>query len=424
MIDDIARRTFVGDCLRQFFVGLLDTGPRTFFLLIAVQRFSADDLQKTLLSIPGAVGMTLSVLLIPALSRMPGLRGRKPLLLGVSRILSGICFALAAAFPSAESYVFWVFLGGLPSSIVYPFLTALYQENYPRQARGRLFAWAAMVNTSSMVVFHAVIGAWLGQGSDAWRQVLSLFALASLLAGWSLFRIPSRPPPAPRPASATPEAVAPEAAAWFSAMRWIWKDRIFGYMLFVWFVFGFALMMITPLKVLFLTEPRYGLAYPAATVALVVGIIPEALRLLTTPIWARIFDRHHFVGIRMAINVIQLFALVTFFWGRTLPWLCVSAALEGMVLAGGNIAWALWVTHVAPARHTAEYMSVHQFFTGLRGVIGAFLGIRLASAYGLQPVAWTAVGLVLLSIFLMAPARRSRRWVRAEASAEESRGQA
>jgi hypothetical protein len=63
-------------------------------------------------------------------------------------------------------------------------------------------------------------------------------------------------------------------------------------------------------------------------------------------------------------------------------------------------------------------MAVHQFFTGVRGIIGAFLGIRLASSFGLQPVAWAAVGLVLLSIILMAPARHNRRWVRAEGSSE------
>lgn len=153
-------------------------------------------------------------------------------------------------------------------------------------------------------------------------------------------------------------------------------------------------------------------------VALVIGILPEGARLITTPVWARLFDRFHFVGIRMFINIILLIALVAFFWGRTLPWLCFSAVMEGMVLAGGSIAWALWVTHVAPERHTAEYMAVHQFFTGVRGVLGAILGIRLASAYGLQPVAWGAVSLVVASILLMLPARNDRRWVRAEGGSE------
>lgn len=402
-LDAVARATFLNDCLRQLFVGLLDTGPRTFFLLIAVQRFSAGDLFKTLVSVPGAVGMTLSVVLVPLLARHTR---RKTAVLGASRLFASLCYFTAAAFPSLESYVFWVFLGGMPTAVVYPLLTAVYRENYPRRIRGQLFAWAAMVHTGSSMAWHALIGAWLGRDIGNYRSVLVLFGAVSLLAAWSLFRIPS------------PARNGDPEGSFLGAIRWVWKDRMFGYMLMVWFVFGFAVMMITPLKILFLTEPRYGLSFPAPMVALVIGILPEGARLLTTPAWARLFDRYHFVGIRMFINLILLLALIAFFWGRTFPWLCVSAVLEGMVLAGGNIAWALWVTHVAPEKHTAEYMAVHQFFTGVRGVIGAILGIRLASAYGLQPVAWGAVSLVVLSIILMLPARQNRRCVRAEGGSE------
>lgn len=421
-LDAVARKTFANDCLRQLAVGLLDTGPRTFFLLIAVQRFAADDLHKTLVSIPGAVGMLLSVLLVPLLVRLSARARGKTTVLAVSRAVAGACFLLAAAFPTLEAYVFWVFLAGLPNTIAYPLLTAVYHENYPRRVRGRLFAWAAMVHTGSSILFHALIGAWLQRDIGNYRAVLLCFGMASLAAAWSLFGMPAPARKAGAPASRPDSGPTGLFRESLSAFRWIRKDRMFAYMLFVWFVFGFAVMMISPLKVLFLTEPRHGLAYPAATVALVIGIIPEATRLLTTPVWARLFDRYNFVGIRMAINLILLAAIVAFFWGRTFPWLCVSAVLEGMMLAGGNIAWALWVTQVAPERHTAEYMAVHQFFTGVRGVIGTLLGIRLASLYGMEPVAWAAVLLVGLSVILMAPARRNRRWVRAEGGTGGSAG--
>lgn len=246
-LDVVARETFLNDCLRQLFVGLLDTGPRTFFLLIAVQRFSAGDLFKTLITIPGSIGMTLSVILIPVLSRYTR---RKTAVLAATRLFAALCFLAASAFPSLEAYVFWMFLGGMPSYVAYPLLTAVYRENYPRRFRGQLFAWAAMVNTGSSMVWHAVIGAWLGSDSEAYRSVLILFGFASLFAAWSLFRIPS------------PARKGEAGGSLLGAIRWVWKDPTFGYMLGVWFVFGFAVMMITPLKILFLTEPRYGLSFP------------------------------------------------------------------------------------------------------------------------------------------------------------------
>jgi hypothetical protein len=297
----------------------------------------------------------------------------------------------------------------MPAVISYPLLTAVYHENYPRRIRGQLFAWAGMVNTGSSIAAHAFIGAWLGAGSENYRPVLLVFGVAALLSGLSLLRMPSSPP-----------AEGPRRGS-LDALRWAWRDKTFGYMLLIWFVYGFGVWMITPLKVLFLTEPKYGLTYPAATVALIIGILPESTRLATAPLWARLFDRYNFVGIRMVINFILLLALVAFFWGRTFPWLCVSAVLEGLVLAGGNIAWALWVTHVAPEKHTAEYMAAHQFFTGVRGVLGAFLGIRLATVLGMEPVAWIAVALVSLSILMTLPERGNRRWIRSEGGDEVRR---
>jgi hypothetical protein len=79
-LDDRALRTFRNDCLRQLFIGLTDTGPKTFFLLIAVKHFSAGDLYKTLISIPGSIAMTLSVVLLPLLahSRIGSRRGWPP----------------------------------------------------------------------------------------------------------------------------------------------------------------------------------------------------------------------------------------------------------------------------------------------------------------------------------------------------------
>jgi MFS family permease len=402
-LDDKARRTFANDCLRQLFTGLSDTGPKTFFLLIAVRHFSAGDLYKTLVSVPGSLGMTLSVILLPLLS---GSAKRKTYWLAIARVLTGICFLIAAAWPTLQAYVFWVLIGSLPGSIAYPLLTSVYNENYPRRIRGQLFAWASMVNMGSCAIASWVFGFWLGKHAEHYQSILAAFATANFLAAWSIARMPSQ------------NQSTPPGRSFLHAFRWIRHDRAFAYMLGVWFIFGFGIFMMSPLKVLYLTEARYGRVYSTATVAFIVGFLPEIFRMLTTPIWARLFDRYHFVGIRMSINLILLASMVAFFVGRTMPWLITAAVLEGMCTGGGNISWALWVTHVAPTEHTTEYMSVNQFFTGFRGIVGTFAGIRLASIVGLQEVAWFTIALVVLSILMMIPMRGDRRWIRGEALRE------
>lgn len=399
-LGDRARRTFAFDCLRQFLNGITDTGPRTFFLLVAVQHFAAGDLAKTLIAIPASTGMTLSVILIPFLHRM---RLSETAWLAAARLLSAAAFFMAAWRPSLEGYAFWVFVGGMPSSIVNPLLTSVYHENYPARMRSRLFAWGSMVNMGAVGLFSFLIGRGLGAHSDHYRAMLAGFGAASLLSAFAVSRMPSH-------------ARAPESnRSFLHAFAWIRKDRTFAYMLAVWFTFGFANFLVSPLKVLYLTEPRYGLMYPAATVAVIVGVIPEAMRMASTAVWAWLFDLRNFISVRMTLNLILLCSIAAFFFGRRLGWLYLASALDGLFSGGANIAWALWVTQVAPRGRTSEYMAVNQFFTGFRGIVAMWLGIRLTSVYGMRAVAAGALALVAASVVMMIPARRDPQWARGDA---------
>lgn len=382
---------------------MVETGPKTFFLLIAVQRFAAGDLHKTLISIPGSLGMILSVLLIPLLARggLPATR-----LLALSRALSGLCYLMAAWRPELDAYAFWIFLGGLPASIAYPLLTAVYHENYPHRVRGQLFAWASMVNMASAALSAWLIAMLLGPDSEGYRPALAVIGAASLLAAWSLLRMP------PASGAGTP------GTSFFRAFAWIAKDKRFAYMLAIWFTFGFASFLATPVRVLYLTDPRFGLAYQTSAIALMIGVLPEIARGVATPIWARLFDRTHFISVRLALNAIQAIGLAVFFFGPSTVWRCAGAVLEGVAGGGANLAWALWVTHMAPPGHTTEYMSVNQFFTGVRGILGTWLGITMVSWWGTATVAWTAIALIALSIALMLPLRGDKAFAGAHGKAD------
>ena len=86
-----------------------------------------------------------------------------------------------------------------------------------------------MVNTACSLAWYALIGHWLGTDSARYRSVLVLFGAASLLAAWSLLRIPS---PSRRTGDRRRRS-RPRAGPlrFLSAFRWVWKDKAFGYML-------------------------------------------------------------------------------------------------------------------------------------------------------------------------------------------------
>jgi hypothetical protein len=72
----------------------------------------------------------------------------------------------------------------------------------------------------------------------------------------------------------------------------------------------------------------------------------------------------------------------------------------------------LWVTKLAPAARVADYMSVHVFFTGLRGVVAPVVAFHLAGVYSLPTLGVLSAVLILLASVLLIPEIRWFRNVR------------
>jgi MFS family permease len=103
------------------------------------------------------------------------------------------------------------------------------------------------------------------------------------------------------------------------------------------------------------------------------------------------------------LNLGFAIGILTFFTSNDLTGLITGAVVFGISNAGGDIAWSLWVTKFAPENRVADYMSVHTFFTGLRGVAAPITAFQLAKAHSLTTLGWVSAGLILLSCLLLLP---------------------
>src|SRR5205085_9971702 len=124
-------------------------------------------------------------------------------------------------------------------------------------------------------------------------------------------------------------------------------------------------------------------------------------------IWGWLFDRMNFFLLRVVLNLGFALGILTFFTSATPAGLIFAAIVLGISTAGGDVAWSLWVTKFAPPERVADYMSVHTFFTGVRGVFAPLLAFWAVShvtrAAGFAYLGWFNAGLIVLATLLLVP---------------------
>jgi len=307
-----------------------------------------------------------------------------------------------AAWPVLPVFVVGSMVGMAAASSVIPLLTQVYQENYPVSQRGKLFSRTFMIRIATAAAFSEIAGRFLAGQMHRFQWLLVMFAGAFAVAAISVGRIPSKP------------LTVSGGTHPFRAMRFVRHDPVFRRTLIMWMIMGFANLMILPLRVEYLANSKYGLMWngaplTAAHVALLVGVVPNLARLVMSPIWGWLFDRMNFFVLRILLNCGFALGMLSFFGGDHLFWLFLGAIIYGVSNAGGDVAWSLWVTKFAPAERVADYMSVHTFFTGLRGVIAPLVAFQLIAHWSVMSISWLGAGMILTSTLILVPEIKSSR---------------
>ncbi len=385
-----ARLTFRYDLVRGGCQGFLEAGIQTFVLLIAVRVFDASPIMKSLLAGAGPYGLLLTPVSLYIVSRL-----RTPAARAAGFFLTLACTALLVAAWTGNLYVFVIatVLGYLLLHQQVPFLVHIYSDNYHPSRRGSLLSNSIFVAVLMSAMFAYAGGRLLDADLENHPYIMLTLASACLVSAWAVFRMPSNP------------LTAQPSRNPFGNLSLAWKDKVFGWMLIIWMLMGIGNLMTLPLRVEYMAQPRFGINATNAQIALMTAVIPSLSRLLTTHLWGYLFDRINFIVIRTLLNICFLVAILLFFNSQSLIFLGIASAVFGIGAAGANIAWNLWVTKLAPEGKAADYMSVHTFTTGLRGILAPFLGFYLITVYPAPAVAWIAAILIGISIVSLGPVR-------------------
>lgn len=391
-MDERTAVTFRHERWRAVSAGILETAATTFLLLIAVKWFHAGATQKALVAGGGSVGLALTPIIVTQVARLGW-----PASLAASRLaaVGAWAFLVMAAFPTLWVFVMGSVLAMAATAGAVPLFTHMYHDNYPERMRGRLFSSTVMIRIATTAVFSEVAGRALSAEIGHFRTLLVVFAGAFGFASYHLGKIP------------TTRVTASEGTHPFRSLRFVKTDRILRLTLIAWMLMGFANLMMLPMRVDYLANPRFGLNLSVGEVAFLTGVVPNVARLTMSPVWGWLFDRMNFFLLRAVLNLGFALGIFSFFTSESVTGLILGGVIFGISNAGGDIAWSLWVTKFAPAERIADYMSVHTFFTGLRGVVAPLAAFHLAATYKLSGLAMVCTGLIVASSVLLLSELRS-----------------
>jgi hypothetical protein len=380
--------TFRYERFRAVTAGIIETAGTTFLLLIAVRWFQAGATAKAMLAAGSSIGLLLSPLVVSLVSHR-----QWPAAHAAAKVfwMGGVAFALAAILPALPVFVVLTTLAMTCSSAVLPLLTQIYQDNYPAKRRGRLFSRTFIIRIATAVLFSWAAGEFLSRWLEWFRVLLVLFAVSFAVGGWCVARIPSRP-------------ISNDGGSHpLRAMRLAQKDALFRRTLVSWMILGFANLMMLPLRVEYLANSAHGLMLTVATVTLLSEVIPNIARLCMSPVWGWLFDHMNFFALRSVLNLGFAIGIVAFFVGESWAGLVTGAVVYGMSRAGGDVAWSLWVTKLAPPHRVADYMSVHTCLTGVRGVAAPVVAFHALQYFSLEAMGWFSAALIVIATLMLLP---------------------
>ena len=389
----IAETTQKYDLRRNFFNGIVEASFSATALLVAIRHFEASDHAKSLIAGGSCLGFLLApgFLLLIGKSKLPVSRICALLMLGTA-----IGILLSATANSAWVYAGWLLLACVLAGQVPSLMVHIYSRNYPSGQRGRKISGNLMLSAVVGAGTALTIGWVLDQDLNHFRPGAVVIFLFCTCTAYFHLKIPSVP-------------LKPDAGGLGKDLRHALKDRLFFWMLTGWMLMGIGNLVTIPLRVEYLANPVYGIDASNTVVLAITLVVPLFTRVASIPVWGWAFDRFNLAFVRIAINLFFLVGLFLYFQTQDLVFLGLASALIGWATGGGTMAWTLWVTKVAPAGRESSYMSIHSFFTGVRGVPAPFVGYWIISTLGPGQVGWTSVILIGMSSLIFLALSTDRR---------------
>ena len=387
------KKAFWIEMIRSGPIGMLEFLFVPLAGLVALKYYNASDWQKAFLLSISEAGLIATFIIVPLIRR---LKWQATHAASIFSLLGAAGIAFTAAYSdSLISYMAGLGFAFFILMLPLPLITQIYRTNFPEARRGKILAIASILRGIIGIAFAWKAGQWIDSDIENFKPLLWVFVCVSLLNAIAFWLMPKI-------------ETAKGSTNPFSAFKWLKRDKKFRTLIVSWMLMGLGNLTALKIWTEYFANDQYGNGFSAFEVTLLTFIIPQSVKILFTYPWGWLFDRMNFYLLRIILNVLFGAAIIVVFYGQTFWVIAIGTGLQGLAFAGGSIAWMLWVTKIAPPEHTAEYMSIHTFTTGLRGVIAPALGFYLLVTIGDSIAIFSTILIILASVVIIPEYRRSR----------------
>lgn len=391
--EHLARRMQRLDVVRSIPLGVLMPLESSLLIAIALNHYGTANWVKGAIAAAGGIGL-LATPLVTSLARRTAVPVMRVASAAALLVAGGLAVGAVAWLPL---FVVGSMIAVAAMNITTPLFTVVYQRNYATHDRGTRVGRAMSMRVAVSLAAGFGIGALIDLGL-VWLVML-VAAFAALAMTGVITKIPSDPL---QSVPGVDDGVWPH-------FHLLADDRQLRLTLISWMFMGFGNLMLLPLRVEYLGNPAYDIDASTRMIALLTVVVPSVTRIVTMPLFARVFDRMDFFSARILVNVFFAAYIAAFFTGTSTVGLVAGSVLFGIGAAGGDLMWSLWVTKFAPPGRTADYMSLHTFFTGVRALFAPLVGFLLIGNVSLSALAIASAGMIVVASLTLLPEVRANR---------------
>ncbi len=387
-----ARDTFRYDLRYGLSKGLVLAGSASVAGVILKKTFASSDFEVALLHASVSLGLLFSIGL--------AVHAEKPDKMNyayypdmAARWLFILIAPVVALTGSSMAFTLTLCAAYALNAINTPVITSIYRSNYPDHARAKIMAIVRTLFNLAFVASSYVFGLMLDVDGHNYIYVYPIIGIAGIWGCRSFRKI--------RVIAAAENGNRPPKHPLQEFRRVMSQDKPFAFFMAYWALFGFAALMVDPVKTIYVTDPRFDINASYEEAVLAVTVIPQAVMMLTFAFWGRQIDKYGVIRIRFLLNILPTINLLLFYFATDLKLIYLASVLQGISMSGQQLSWQLCVMEFAPKNQVGIYMGIHTMLTGARGIVAPFVGAALIGGIGIGPTFLVGFGLMAFSTIML-----------------------